>query len=97
LTRRVQAHAPGRWVRISVDGEPVEALAGETVATALLASGYAVFRYSPRGRAPRAPFCFMGTCQDCVVRIDGHLTQSCMTPVGDGMRVERPVPGEEGG
>jgi len=32
----------------------------------------------------------MGVCYDCLVTIDGQPNrQACMTPVRDGMRVER--------
>ena len=89
ILRRTQYSAEENRIRIFVDGEPIRAIAGETVATALLANGFTVFRISPRKQAPRAPFCFMGACQECVVRIDGHLMQSCMTPVKGGMRIER--------
>ena len=89
ILRRVQLSEAEDSVRIFVDGQPIKAVAGETVATALLANGFTIFRFSPRKQAPRAPFCYMGTCQECVVRIDGHLMQSCMTRVKDGMRIER--------
>jgi predicted molibdopterin-dependent oxidoreductase YjgC len=30
----------------------------------------------------------MGTCQQCLVRVDGRLAQACITPVRAGMVVE---------
>lgn len=75
-------------VGIEVDGERVEALAGESLATALLASGRRVFRRTASG-APRGPFCNMGVCFDCVVTVDGEAgVRACMTTVRAGMRVE---------
>jgi sarcosine oxidase subunit alpha len=38
--------------------------------------------------APRAAFCMMGACFDCLVTIDGvGSRQACMVPVRDGMAV----------
>lgn len=75
-------------VTISVDGRAIAAHPGESVATALLAAGLTTFRYSPRGGFPRAVFCMMGSCQECVVRIDGRRAPACQTPVAAGMAVE---------
>lgn len=70
-----------------VDGLPVAALAGQTVAAALLAAGLRVFRYSAAG-APRGLFCGMGVCFECLVTIDGLTGQrACITPARPGMRV----------
>jgi len=77
-------------VRLSVDGRPVEARAGDTVAAALLAAGVLDCRDSAVGGVPRAPYCLMGVCFDCLVRIDGvDNCQGCLVPVREGMRVER--------
>ena len=40
-----------------------------------------------------APYCMMGVCQECLVRVDGVLHQACLTRVEDGMRVESVDPG----
>jgi predicted molibdopterin-dependent oxidoreductase YjgC len=32
-------------------------------------------------------FCMMGSCQECVVRIDGRMTTACQEPVRDGLDV----------
>jgi aerobic-type carbon monoxide dehydrogenase small subunit (CoxS/CutS family) len=70
---------------IEVDGEPVPAFAGETVATVLLALGRRTFRHTERG-APRGLFCGMGVCFDCLVMVDGiENVRACMTPVAEGM------------
>jgi predicted molibdopterin-dependent oxidoreductase YjgC len=72
-----------------VDGEPVEAYPGETVATVLLALGRQTFRHTDRQHAPRGLFCGMGVCFDCLVTIDGQPNvRACMTPVQAGMVVE---------
>ena len=44
--------SPGRWVEIEVDGERVKAIEGEPIATALIASGRSVFRYTEKFSEP---------------------------------------------
>ncbi len=74
-------------VVIEIDGEQVEAFPGESLATAILASGRRVFR-STQGGSPRAPFCNMGVCFDCVVTVDGVTeVRSCMIAVRPAMKV----------
>ncbi len=80
--------ARGTPLTLLVDGEPVPCFAGETVAAALLASGRRRLRRSPRAQAPRGAFCLMGSCQECVIRIDGRLEPACLTEVRDGLVVE---------
>jgi predicted molibdopterin-dependent oxidoreductase YjgC len=86
----------GQAVQIEVDGEPVEAFEGESIAAALLASGRRTLRYTPDGIA-RGVFCGMGVCFDCVVEVDGDPSvRSCVTPVQAGMRIQTPRPFREG-
>ena len=76
-------------VTIVVDGTPVSARAGDSVAAALLAAGVRAFRATAVSGAPRGPFCMMGACFDCVVTVDGQRNvQSCLTRVADGMRID---------
>jgi len=77
----------GAPVRILVDGQPIAACQGESLAAALLAAGILRLRDSPRAGAPRGAFCFMGVCQECVVQVDGATAQACQVPVEDGMVV----------
>ncbi len=83
------AGARGRRIVLSVDGKPVTAFEGETVAGVLLAIGHIVSRTSPTRREARGYYCGMGACWDCALVIDGRPNQrACVTPVADGMRVE---------
>lgn len=76
-------------VTVFVDGTPVTARAGDSVAAALLCAGVHAFRATPVSGAPRGPFCMMGACFDCVVTIDGRpRMQACLVQVADGMRIE---------
>jgi sarcosine oxidase subunit alpha len=75
-------------VTLSVDGQSIEAREGDSVAAALLAAGLLQSRSTPVGHAPRAPYCMMGVCFDCLMAIDGvGSRQACMVPVRQGMDV----------
>jgi D-hydroxyproline dehydrogenase subunit gamma len=76
-------------VTLTLDGRPIAARAGDSVAAALLANGVLTCRKTPVSGTPRAPFCLMGVCFECLVVIDGiGSRQACLTPVREGMRVE---------
>ena len=88
---RIPGEAP-RKVSLWVDGEPLEAREGESVAAALLAAGRSVLRRTGRRDEARGFFCGMGVCFDCLMQIDGRPgVQACLEPVTDGMRVETQV------
>jgi predicted molibdopterin-dependent oxidoreductase YjgC len=83
-------HPGGARLTIFLDGEPVAAVAGETVAAALLAHGLDHGRATPVSGSPRAPYCMMGVCFECLMEIDGAANrQACMVPATEGMRVRR--------
>ena len=77
-------------VSLRFDGEEIAALEGDTLAAALLAAGVTRLRNAPVSGAPRAPYCMMGVCFDCLVEIDGvGHQQACLVPVRHGMEVRR--------
>ena len=78
----------GRPVTIVVDGQPVAAHEGETLAAALAAAGRTVLRHSLCAGTARGAFCLIGVCQECLVRVDGRLRQACRVGVADGQVVE---------
>ena len=79
----------GRGLEIIVDGRPVRAFEGETVAMALLAAGRRALRTTARRGEARGMYCGIGVCFDCVMTIDGRPNlRTCLTPVRAGMRVE---------
>jgi len=84
-------HDPGSAaVTVLVDGLPVAAEAGESVASVLLRQRDGLSRTSPVSESPRAPFCMMGVCFECLVEIEGlGSVQGCLTTVRDGMRIAR--------
>lgn len=73
-----------------VDGHAVTAERGETVAAVLLRENKAASRTTPVHGSPRAPYCMMGVCFECLAVVDGVAsTQTCLMTVEEGMRVER--------
>ncbi|MDP6475306.1 MAG: (2Fe-2S)-binding protein [Alphaproteobacteria bacterium] len=78
-------------ITIHVDGEPVTALAGDTVMTALLLAGARLreFEFGGGGRRDaRAGFCLMGACQDCWVNVEGGGSlRACTSYVSEGLRL----------
>ena len=77
-----------RTVSLSFNDQTLEVPAGISVAAALLMSGINRFRATPVSESPRAPYCMMGVCFDCLVEIDGVPNrQSCLIEVAQGMRI----------
>lgn len=71
------------------EGEPVTAHPGETIATAVLATGRRTLRHTRHAGAPRGLFCAIGQCFDCLVDVDGEgPVQACLTPAEPDRRVE---------
>lgn len=90
MFRRLPEVATG--VSVEVDGVPIAAAEGDSVAAVLLAAGLLPFRCSLVTGEPRAPFCMIGNCFECLLEIDGVPNrQSCMVTVQDGMRIRRPL------
>ena len=81
-------------VAVEIDGKPVVAAPGDSVAAAMFAAGISTFRRAPVDGGPRGPWCAMGVCFECLVEIDGEPDrQACMTPVREGLRVTRRMEG----
>ena len=69
-------------------GQPLQALAGDTIAAALFANGIRVFGHHAHDGAPQGIFCANGQCAQCMVIADGKPIKSCMELVTANMRVE---------
>src|SRR6202022_3111970 len=77
-------------MRISLDGQDIEAQEGDTVAAALLRARITTFTRSIKYHRPRGPFCLAGSCGQCLMRIDGLPSlPACRVRVAEGMRCER--------
>ena len=80
-------------VTMTVDGESVTVPTGISVAAAVLGHHHARETYThPVDGSPRAPFCLMGVCFECMMEINGESNvQSCLVTVQDGLAVKRQV------
>ena len=89
MFKKLHDDSAGR-VTVTIDGREVRVPAGETVAAAALIHGLRPFGISAVSGTPRAPYCMMGVCFDCLVVVDGlPNVQSCMVAAREGMRVAR--------
>ncbi|MFD7991499.1 (2Fe-2S)-binding protein [Streptomyces mexicanus] len=84
---RAEADAVGRQdrpLRITVDGEPVDGIAGQTIAGVLLGADRLSWRRQRSG-APRGVFCGIGVCFDCLVTVgDERDVRACRRRARDG-------------
>ncbi|MBT3204133.1 MAG: (2Fe-2S)-binding protein [Gammaproteobacteria bacterium] len=80
----------GDLVSIRINGKTIEVPAGETVAAAILVSSdLHITRTTTISNSPRAPFCLMGVCFECLMIINGQPNQrSCKVLVKQGMNIE---------
>ncbi|HEV2515398.1 MAG TPA: 2Fe-2S iron-sulfur cluster-binding protein [Devosia sp.] len=68
------------------DGVAVPFEANETIAAALDRAGIVTLGDGQGGCVARY-FCGIGTCQACVVSIDGVRLEACLTPARAGQRI----------
>ena len=74
------------FLRLRVNGQPVNVAPGTTVASAVLIAGIPT-RQSVTGE-PRGPLCGMGICFECRATIDDVQHQrSCQVLCAEGMKV----------
>jgi predicted molibdopterin-dependent oxidoreductase YjgC len=89
MFRPIAERTAGTALSFSFDGRPLSGRDGDTVAASLLANGITTCRTTPVSGTPRAPYCLMGVCFECLVVIDGvGNRQGCMVPLRDGRRIE---------
>ncbi|MBA2294672.1 MAG: (2Fe-2S)-binding protein [Actinobacteria bacterium] len=71
------------------DGKPVTAFGGDTIGSALYASGRRVFSRSFKYHRPRGLMCCSGHCANCQMTVDGEPSiRVCVTPVREGAVVK---------
>ena len=88
MFRLLDEHAPR--VVVMLDGDEVSVPEGVSVAAALLSLGKLPLRNTRISGAPRAPYCMMGLCFECLVEIDGVADQrACQRQVEAGMVLRR--------
>ena len=80
----------GAEVTVVIDGRQVRVPATVSAAAAMLIACDGATRTTPVSGAPRAPYCMMGVCFECLMEIDGVPNrQGCLIPVTEGMRINR--------
>jgi hypothetical protein len=88
LFRPIRAGATEGLVEIEFNGRPLAVPGQGSVAAALLAAGALRFRSTPVSGAPRAPYCMMGVCFECLLEIDGVANrQACLVTIQPGMKI----------
>jgi len=80
-------------VPVRFAGETLMLPDGANLAAALLAAGVTVLRHTPVSGAPRASYCMMGACFDCLIEVEGTVRQACMMEVAEGLEIARPHEG----
>lgn len=82
--------APGAGMPVTVEGRTIRVPEGASAAAAFLLAGFTSIRETAVTGAPRAPYCLMGVCFDCLAEIDGLANrQSCMVTVAPDMVIRR--------
>jgi predicted molibdopterin-dependent oxidoreductase YjgC len=79
--------AAARRVTFTFDGHVLEASDGANLAAELMRLGHRHLRDSPLLGMPHGAFCLMGSCQECVVWIDGRRHPACRAVVRAGLEV----------
>jgi predicted molibdopterin-dependent oxidoreductase YjgC len=81
-------------VDIEFEGTAVAVPAGISLAAVLFYLDAIPARRTPLSDSPRAPFCMIGVCFECLLEIDGLGNQrACQVEVKTGMRVRRQLAG----
>ena len=75
-------------IEIFVNNESLEAYEGECLALVLYINNIKNLRLSPKNKDGRGMFCLMGSCQECVVLIDGMKVTSCNVFIKEGMNIK---------
>lgn len=84
-------------VEFTLDGRPLSAVAGQTVAAALIDAGVRSWRTTRLRGSPRGVFCGIGVCFDCLITVDGRAgVRACLLPVADGMALVSEAGGGDG-
>lgn len=78
-----------RPVSFTFEGKPLQGFAGDTIGSALYASGRRVFSRSFKYHRPRGLQCCSGHCANCQMTVDGiPNVRVCTTPLHDGAVVK---------
>ena len=88
----------GKRIEIFVNGDPVTAYEGETVAAVLIANSQLAFRRTAKRSSPRGVYCGIGLCHECrMVVNEMPNVRVCITLVEPGMKVHTQNEGDDWG
>jgi aerobic-type carbon monoxide dehydrogenase small subunit (CoxS/CutS family) len=77
-------------ISFTLDGAPMTAVEGQSIAGALIGGGVMSWRHTRFGDQPRGVFCGIGACFDCLITVnDEPNVRACLAPVREGDRVMR--------
>tara|TARA_B100000408_G_scaffold67434_1_gene51685 strand:- start:512 stop:856 length:345 start_codon:yes stop_codon:yes gene_type:complete len=76
------------FTTLTIDGYEINAPVGEILAVTLFVNGKLTLKYSSRIKEPRGFFCLMGSCQECLVIVDGIILPACQVFVQEGTIVK---------
>jgi sarcosine oxidase subunit alpha len=77
----------GEQIEFYFDGQLIKAFKGETIASALMASGHMVARTIDN--QPLGVYCNIGVCHSCLMTVNGvSSVRTCRTLVTEGCKVE---------
>ena len=77
-------------VTVEIENLSIQIPAGTSVAAAVLQHNLGHVRTTPVSGSPRAPYCMIGVCFECLMEIDGEPNrQACMVTVREGMIIKR--------
>lgn len=78
-----------RRISFEFEGKAVQAYAGDTIGSALFASGVRIFSRSFKYHRPRGLLCVSGKCPNCLMNVNGvPNVRACSQPVCEGDRVK---------
>jgi predicted molibdopterin-dependent oxidoreductase YjgC len=94
---RLIDNSAAKLVEIEFDGATVAVPAGISLAGVIFYLDAIPARQTFLSDSPRAPFCMMGVCFECLLEIDGIRNQrACQVEVKAGMQVRRQLTASAG-
>lgn len=76
------------FVTLIIDGEKTKAPTGEILAATLFINEKLNLNYSPKLKEPRGFFCLIGSCQECLIMLDGEIVLACQEVVREGVTIK---------
>jgi sarcosine oxidase subunit alpha len=78
-----------KQLTFTFDGKKVKAFEGDTIGSALYASGRRIFGRSFKYHRPRGLMCVSGSCPNCICSVNGAPgARACTEPVREGIEVQ---------